>query len=1019
MRDQTIKRKLDLIERAVSVTLSELGPWEGRRGRHVGPGQYDGLTDWEAVELPMGGAPLETIFLRTQYRPAEAPAGHSLRIRFRLRDVSGMASMDGAPYCGVDRGHDSVAAPDHAAELTIEALSSPSTWAHSAPGYSGGRFESATLEAVHELARVALGDLQYADLTVKAIAAGRRRSLIAAALEDALLAIELTGPREEICEQTVAAAAGLRERLATIGRDPEGGRLFCVGHTHIDTAWLWPIRETIRKCGRTFSTACRLMEKYPDFHFSCSQAQLYAYTKDHYPPLYEQIKHWVKAGRWHATGAMWVEADCNLPSGESLVRQLLQGIGFFEREFGVRPRSCWLPDTFGFSASLPQILSRAGVPYFFTYKVHWQSSEAFPEQLFWWEGIDGSRVLGHTPLLVGAYNGVPTPDQLDFAWENFAQKDQHPELMFPYGYGDGGGGPTEEMVEQFRRATDYPGLPQCRTGGEEQYFAEAEAAGAVTDVWADELYLRTHRGTYTTHAPAKRENRRCEEALRDAEVLATAAAWAGTTVDLGALQGCWRRVLTNQFHDILPGSSVATVYEDAARDYADALATAAEAIGAATGALTQEADAAAICVVNTSSWRRGDPVRVVVARAALPAGPVTVTDADGAELPAQVADVSDTEAEVVFCPGAVAGMAASNFRLTTGAAEIDNPFVVDDRRIEGPHSVVEFAEDGSIRRLLDKDNGREVAADGGLLNEWQFFQDGPQREDAWNYDTTYTKRRYPAEGPAEFEVIERGPVRAIVRITRRFRESSFVQDVVVHRDLARIDFVTEADWRQRQVLLKAAFRPAVRSRRATFEIPYGAIERPTHRNTAWDQAKFEVCALRWADLSEPGYGVSLLNDCKYGHDILDDCLRLTLLRGTSWPDDQADLGRHRFTYSLMPHAGDWVAAQTVRRAAELNVPLRALPGRSAASTVPWLSVEGAGAIAETLKPAEDGDGWIVRVYEPHGARGKVTLTPARRLASVVETNLVEDDEGDIPLQDGGFTASLSPFQIRTFRLRVQ
>ena len=1015
MNDSTIKRKLALIEQAVSVTLSELGPWEAREAEHVAPGQYEYKTDWQPVELPSRWPALATVFLRTAYRPQQAPAGHKAYIKFSFRDLSAMASIDGVPYCGVDHGHDMVAAPDSAAELTLEAISGPGAWPHPGGGHAG-RFSGASVVAVHDEARLAMGDLEYADMVVKAIEPGRRRSMIEAALEDALLTIETTGSREDICGQAVAAAAYLRERLAEIGRDEEGGALFCVGHTHIDTAWLWPIRETVRKCGRTFSTACRLMEAHPDFHFSCSQAQLYAYTKEHYPSLYEQIKHWVAAGRWHTTGAMWVEADCNLPSGESLVRQLLYGIEFFQREFGTRPRSCWLPDTFGFAGSLPQILARSGVQYFFTYKVHWQRDEAFPRQLFWWEGIDGTRVLGHTPLLRGAYNGRPDPEQLTFAWENFAQKDRYPELVFPYGYGDGGGGPTGEMIEQFEWARDYPGLPRCRTGGEEQYFADAEAGGKVTDVWTGELYLRTHRGTYTTQGATKRGNRRCELALRDAEILAAAAAWAHAPIDMGEVNRIWELVLTNQFHDILPGSSIPEVYEQTDREYASVLATAAGAIDEAAAALTEK-DAGSVCVLNTASWSRRDPVSAVVAKADLPATDVCVINEGGERLPAQVASISDTEAQVVFSPGGAAAMSASNYSLAEAPVDSDSPFTVDERRIEGPHNIVEFAEDGSIGRLLDKATGREVAGEGDPLNELQFFQDGPQREDAWNYDRTYEKRRYPVEAPARFEVIERGPVRAKVRVTRRFRESMFVQDVVVYSDLTRIDFITEADWRERHVLVKAALPVAVRTPHATFEIPYGALARPTRRNTDWEQEQFEVCGLRWADLSEAGFGVSLLNDCKYGHDVSGNRLRLTLLRGTSWPDPGADFGKHEFTYSLLPHAGDWVAGETVQRAAELNAPLLAVAGRKAASTAPWLTVEGPSVIAEVVKPAADGDGWIVRIYEPHGGRGDVTVTPPANVISVIETNLVEENESEIDLRDGSFTTSLLPFQIRTFRLR--
>ncbi len=1016
MDERIIRAKLAAIKDLLATPLAELGPWQGRQARHLAPGEYEYVTDWQDVENPSAWPALATVFLRTAYAPQTVPAGDTAYLEFSHNGLEGLAAIDGRPYCGVDANHRLVAAPEKPGELSIEAIAIPS--AMCSPGLSGTKaeFNGARIVAINPDEQRAQLDLEYAQMTVKAIAPGRRRSLLEQAVEEALLMIDLTRSREEIRRQLLEAGEGLRQRLGAIGRDAEGGRLFLVGHTHIDTAWLWPVRETIRKCGRTFATACRLMQAYPEFHFSCSQAQLFAYTKEHYPQLFEEIRHWVKAGRWHATGAMWVEADCNVTSGESLVRQLLYGLEFFKQEFGVRPRVCWLPDVFGYPASLPQIFQRAGVPYFYTYKLHWQARNPFPDHIFQWEGIDGSRVLAHVTLLQGAYNGSPVPEQLRFAWEHFLQKDKYPELLFPYGHGDGGGGPTAEMLEHFDRAKDYPGLPQCRTGSEEQFFEEAAQSKSVSDVWAGELYLETHRGTYTTHADAKAGNRRCELALRDAEILGVMAAWSGAPVNLSELKKAWELTLLNQFHDILPGSSIGMVYEDTRRDHATVLETAGRVIETATNALTKKEDGQDVCVFNTTSWPRRDPVSL---RLAKPAGPVCVLDSDGRELPTQLVELSDTEAEIIFEPKAIAAFSAAGFRVAGQSPQIDNELLIEERRLESPYYLIELAADGSICRLFDKANAREVVPEGSLANELQFYQDGPEHEAAWNIHASYEKRRYDAEPEADFEILERGPVRVRLRVKRRFRASTFVQDLIIYRRLARLDFVTEVDWQERQVLVKAAFALAVRSSRATFEIQFGAFERPTHRNTSWDQEKFEVCGQRWADISEPGFGVSLLNDAKYGHDVLGSRLRLTLLRGPEWPDPEADLGRHRFTYSLLPHQGDWVAGETVRRAAELNIPLRVRANCRPLASEPWLSLEASNVIADTLKPAEDGDGWILRLYEAHGARGQLTIKTRVALLEVLETNLVEENEGKVEMADGAFTISMLPFQLRTFRLRVK
>jgi alpha-mannosidase len=563
------------------------------------------------------------------------------------------------------------------------------------------------------------------------------------------------------------------------------------------------------------------------------------------------------------------------------------------------------------------------------------------------------------------------------------------------------------------------------------------------------LYLETHRGTYTTQSAIKRANRKNELLLREAEIFGSLANLHGAGLDLKRLQPLWETLLLLQFHDILPGSSIGEVYREALSDHTrietSARAVRTEAQQALAARLDRPTDApgsgttqgAAVIVFNSLSWPRSD-----VTTATIPDTdkPIELVPADGAAspaasttaIPAQVVSRQGGQARIVFVPEAVPSLGYTTLRVrpataSAPATSATHSLRATERQIENRFFLIELGEDGTITRLLDKRNDREVIPAGERANHLQLFQDGPEPEAAWNIHATFAMREYDWDPGTRITVMEQGPVRAVVRITRRYRESRIEQGMIVYDRLPRIDFVTRADWQARQVMLKAAFPIEVLSPRATFEIQFGAVERPTHRNTSWDQEKFEVCAHRWADLSEPGYGVSLLNDSKYGYDVLGNTLRLTLLRGAEWPDPDADRGKHEFTYALLPHAGDWCAAETVRRAAELNTPMTCIalptqagaPGDRLPLSQSFFSVEGP-ALVETLKPAEDGSGWILRLYEPHGSRGQVHVRLPAMLHSATACNLIEDvtqpDTGEAMLKDGVLSFPIRPFEIKTFRL---
>ncbi|MCD6289975.1 MAG: alpha-mannosidase [Anaerolineae bacterium] len=1018
MDPRIIRMKLDILHRRAIVRAWPISPYEARTADHLAPGEYRYDGDWAPVDGEGRWPAGKTVFLRADVQPPDEVPADQLHLAFNGEGLEGMISIDGRPYAGIDANHTHVHIP-HARPFHLEGefIAVPRVMCLPELASEQGRLRWIRLEQVDEAIEAAWYDLRFAWEASQVVKDKRRQQRIARALEDALLAIDLTLPYDRLRQEVEQARRILSEGIEQIAPDPEGGHIFLTGHSHIDTAWLWPIRETIRKCGRTFSTACRLMERYPDYRFSCSQPQLYAYTKQHYPTLYEEIKRWVREGRWETTGGMWVEADNNIPSGEALIRQILYGVQFFQKEFGTRPRVCWLPDVFGYPGNIPQILIGCGLTSFFTTKLHWQARNEFPYHLFWWEGIDGTSVLAHIPRLKRGYNGHPTPEELALAWGQFNEKGVYDEVLFPFGFGDGGGGPTAEMLEYAKRAEQYPGLPACRQGPEEAYFDRVRAASPELPTWHGELYLETHRGTYTTQAAIKRANRKNELLLREAEIAGVLARWTGADIAMDALHSAWENLLLLQFHDILPGSSIGQVYEEAARDHARIETIARGLRDTALRAIADRVPAATLLVFNSLSWQRND---IAAARVSTPGEPIELVAPDGQTIPAQVIARHDGEAEIVFAPQ-VPSLGYTTLTIRPAAQPPASSISVTRERLENRFFIIELNDIGEITRLYDKRYQREVIPPGERANRLQLFQDGPEREAAWNVHATFERREYPFEGETSIAVIETGPVRGAVRVARHHRDSRIEQDIMIYDTLPRIDFVTRADWQEREVMLKVAFPVEVLADQAAFEIQFGAIQRPTHRNTSWDQEKFEVPAHRWADLSEAGYGVSLLNDCKYGYDVKGNVLRLTLLRGPEWPDPNADRGHHEFTYSLWPHAGSWQQGGTVRSAWELNVPLVCVPATDGNGTLPathsFIEVTGP-AVVETLKPAEDGVGDILRLYEPNGGRGPVTVTSANALLGVEVCNLVEETEGPHPFAPNRFSFDIRPFQIRTFQLRL-
>jgi alpha-mannosidase len=788
-----------------------------------------------------------------------------------------------------------------------------------------------------------------------------------------------------------SAAVALDGELAELKRRyPAEGSVALTGHAHLDLAWLWPLDETRRKARRTYHTAAGLIDRYPEFIFNQSTAQAYAWIAEDDPALFERMKEMSAAGSWEPNGAMWVEPDVNLPAGESLVRQLLYGQRFFQKHFGSTHAVCWLPDCFGFTGALPQLLSSAGVSNFFTHKMNWSETDKFPLDLFWWEGLDGSRVLAHqfwNPL--GGYNGEPGPASTVATWSNYRGKRYFPETLLAVGYGDGGGGPTAEMIERVRAADNLPAVPDLRFTKVADFFDSARSAVAETDlpVWVGEMYLEYHRGTYTTQGRTKYLHRRAERDLVAAEVVGAMVALARGERP-ASLEPAWQVLLRNQFHDILPGSSIREVYATAESELQGVVDEAAAAIEREMDrlgeAVVDSGSIDGLLVVNPDVAPR--PVRLE-SPGTLPGG----QEVEGGSVLSGTQTVRGLSAQVLL-------EAAPQSALEVSENQLENSFVR-----------VSLGSDGTLESVYDKLGQREVLDGPG--NQLWAYVDKPRAFDAWEVDAGYRSEGVEVGDVSRMSVSESGPHRAAVRIARRFRSSSVVQDVRLWANSARVELKTTLDWHDRHWLLKAIFPVAVRSPRATFETAFGVVERPTHGNTSWDAAMFEVPGHRFVDLSEPGYGVALLNDGKYGHHVFGSEMGISLLRSPTYPDPLADEGVQTFTYALYPHRGTWFEGGVLAEAEDLNRPLLARSVQAEAERT-WSAVElrGARLGLGALKVCEDSEDLLLRLYEPQGAteRAAVELPDGWQLDA--EVDLLEEPVG---APDTHF----APFRVRSYLIR--
>jgi len=1002
----------------------KINNWEKREAIYKNPGNYEWIDrEWKPYHLgSKWGGENHTAFFRCSLTIPEEFDGLYGMLRLKPGG-EGLLRIKDNPFAGLDTMHDTVFLSEKLVagdtyqleiEQTVNEMEVPEIL-HAFELSELVELNRETEDSYYDFK--CLYDLMSTPQTDKEVV-----SFLFAEIKKGLSLIQFASDIEEFKSSLRTARQYLTDNVYNSGRYKKEGRLNMVGHSHLDLVYQWDYNEFLRKIGRTHATTLNMMREFPEYLFCQSQLKLYNDLEEFYPEIYEGIKKRIKENRWEVIGGMYVEPDCNLISGESFTRQLLLGNQIAEREFGTTSSVCWLPDVFGIAWFIPQILRQTGYKYLITNKpVIWNDTNEFPHNTFWWEGPDGSRILAHLPST--HFGATIDPDILLTNWNEYKQKIPCSEAIYNYGFADGRGGPNRADMLTGRRFKHTPGVPEANFEHGQDAFERMEATVQKLPVMKDEIYLETHRGTYTSQARLKKNNRKAEILYRNAEAISSIANLLGRDYPKQELDEGWELILKNQFHDILPGSHVNKAYHDSMRDYQTVFEKGdnafRESMDFIAGQIkTDETKLASFIVFNMQPWLRNDMAEIELA---LPADKeFQIVDSEGENTPYQVVEQQADSCKVLIDARNIPPMGYSVYTVNEGTGKHSSEFIINGETIESSFFRISFHEDGSISELYDKSNKRQVFTEGSNANYFQLFEDEPGKYAAWDIVQMYKDREFKVAGVQKSEIIENGPIRLVIKQERQFYKSSITQRIILYKSLPRIDFETEIDWQERDRLLKVGFPADINSMEATYDISYGYIERPTHQNTSWDAARFEVCGHMWADLSEGDYGLSLLNDCKYGHDILGNQMRLTLLKGPQYPDKKADLGKHSFTYSLYPHAGDWRKADSTRRAWELNDKLVSFQLKNgtgqAGLTGSFLQIDKNHVMLSALKVAEDGKGIIIRVYEDQNRRGRCSVKFFKALESAVECNPFEREIGNAEIVSGKLQFDIKPFEIKTIKV---
>ncbi|MDX2162707.1 MAG: glycoside hydrolase family 38 C-terminal domain-containing protein [bacterium] len=1044
-----IQRRLELLQAHIFRRSAPLSPFRLKTLDHAltPPPLTADPADWEVIEpnTYWGIKHLNFALAGSFTIPAEFETGSPAALHLPFGDAGdfdhpeALIYVDGEAYGAVDKKHYLVYLPERWRDGSEHRL-----LLHGWCGLMGGTHVPAGRKlhmGYPAVVQVDVPTRQFIALARNAWAAAKfldehhpAKARLWNALDHAFTLLDTRDPIGEAFYASIPAAmAALESGIAAAG-EPLDVLIASTGHAHIDTAWMWTVDQTRRKAERTFYNVIRLMEEFPFYNFVQSQPQLYDYVRQDHPALFELIKQRVAEKRWEPIGGMWVEADCNLSGSESLVRQFLLGRTFFRQHFGAEAESpvLWLPDVFGYAWNLPQLIKGAGLEYFFTIKIGWNQYNRLPYDSFWWQGLDGTRVLTHFSTAPEAWNiksRATYNAEVDAmialgTWINYQQKHLHNEMLMSYGWGDGGGGPTREMLENVAVLDRIPGVPAVQSTRVGDFFHRMETeAGSRLPVWNGELYLEAHRGTYTTQARNKRWNRKSEFMLHDAEYLATVASLMDKAYVYPheALRKAWEIVCLHQFHDIIPGSSVGEVYADSERYYAEVRAIFDTVESAALDVIRQKMGGD-LLLINPSGAYTNDLARTRGAYA----GQVIIERETNSPLVLQ--DEGVGESALVKRYGGNVGYSITPLTLHDAA---DTSPIVENAWGWGETSTscldngmvrVELNAAGDITRIYYYPLEREVLPPGMIANQFQAFEDRPNNWDAWDIDIFFEDRMTLAAPADSIRIVESGDLRRTLEIRRTIQHSTFIQRISLVAEQPYIDFDTSIDWDEKHTLLKVAFPVNVLATRATHEVQWGNVERATTRNHSWDWGRFETCAHKWVHIGESDFGVALINDCKYGHDVKDNVIRLSLLRAPTAPDEHADEGTHLFAYRLLIDADVFDTAQS---AYAFNDPAFIVPGSGSPSTRPAFTFVEPALTAfdqamihvETIKRAEDDNGVIVRLYEYGRTRGSVTLTFGFPLRAASVVNLMEEHQRELAVSDGSsVTLEITPFQIVTLRL---
>jgi alpha-mannosidase len=1029
---------LDLLEQLHIHVKNSIYPlrtaipdWRMKEG-DIPDGESTALHDksWTSIRIPFQWGKFDkTYWFRQTIHITPDYSGKPLVLLLDFPEA--LLYLNGKPYHGIDQNHKEI--------LICEKSKLNEHFVVAIQAYSGRKHEHTTFSAA-ELAVLdttarrldsALTVLQELD---KLIDHGSYESKkIRDLIHRTLIFLKYFKPGSEEYPNAIRRAYNfLLNTLETELKTTIPGLVHLIGQSHIDTAWLWTIRETSRKCGRTFSSVLRLMDEFPEFKFSQSQPILYEFTKRHYPDLYKQIHQRVTEGKWEPLGSMWTEADCNIPNGESLVRQIVYGKRFFKQEFGIDAKVLWLPDSFGFNWSLPQILLKSGITNFYSSKLLLNDKTIFPYTSFWWQGVDKTKILAHISPV--GLEGQVTP--------KFLLKDVNPAQELPsvppvlqtYGFGDGGGGPIKENLEFAVILKTIVGLPSSQISTVQDFFKQLEEQSENLPVWNNELYLETHRGTYTTHAVMKKENRECENLLYASELLSSLAMVFGKNIAVRRypkqkLEEAWKKLLLNQFHDIVAGTSIADVYKDAQQDYQDIRTICNEVISNSIQGLSLPAKKSKsefhFTLFNSLGWQRNDYVELFVQSKEKN---LSVEDSDGKPVLHQIAERTKS-GQTLLC--FVENIPAFGFkhllvRIHGNKTEAYEPWAASSNKLETPLYRVHVDSKGAFKSIYAKQLRRELFQKGKPGNFFAAFRDVPKQWEAWNIDSEYEKHRIDLWKLKQYKIIEQGPLRATIRLELKTENGSLLtQNIRFYSHSPRIDFQTHIRWQEKQVMMKVAFPFNMKISNAAYEIQFGAINRSTKPRTEEDSAKFEVPAQQWADMSDAKYGVSLLNDCKYGYNAKENTLQLTLLRSPRYPnpidpihsDEMViDQGEHTFCYSLFPHSGDWTKGGTVQKARELNNPVFIFQNLQGENIPSLFESSKSNIVVDAVKKAEESDAVLLRMHEAHGVSTDTSLRFGMNVSIAAECDLLENEEKLHKITKSKLILKFKPFEIKTLKL---